>query len=96
MNTFKNRNHRACANVEGFLNYTKLKYFWLHEVAERAVRREAKAGLERFLHSFRGRFLDGIVQKDNKFIAMNPLDCGGACSIPDRDDGLSRFCLRSA
>jgi hypothetical protein len=52
MNTLKNRNHRACANVEGYLNYTKLNHFWLPQLAEKAARGEAKAGARRLFARF--------------------------------------------
>ena len=42
---YKNRFHRACANVEGYLNYTKLKYFLLHQVEDKPSRKSAKTGL---------------------------------------------------
>ena len=37
MSTKKNRFHRACANVEDHLNYTKLSYFSLRQLVDEDV-----------------------------------------------------------
>jgi hypothetical protein len=52
MITKKNRIHRACENVEGNLNYTKLYYFPLYEVAESACAKSAKQLPQTFSQPF--------------------------------------------
>jgi len=84
MSTNKNRFHRACANVEGYLNYTKSKYFLLLEVVEDVCGFRAKLQLSANIHSFPEPAREPIVQISTKFIAMSPLDCAVACLNPDQ------------
>ena len=62
----KNRIHRACGNVEVYLNYTKFNYFPLHRVAEIALRKICKTGPAPILHSFPAAAFGAVCGKHSK------------------------------
>jgi hypothetical protein len=75
MSTKENRFHRACANVEDHLNYTKFSYFPPRELVDGEPQREAKTALGAILAQFNRQAGTGVCGKNHKLIAMFPLDC---------------------
>ena len=75
MSTKKNRFHRACANVEDHLNYTKFSHFSLRQVVDRGVRKEAKIGSPGVLAQISSSASTSQCGKKHNLIAMFPLDC---------------------
>jgi hypothetical protein len=95
MITETTRNHRACANVEGNLNYTKFNYFAPLQPAYFVRAGVAGTVLRPLSPPNPQPENNPAVEESPNLIAMSPLGCGGACSIPDHGDAFARFCLWS-
>ena len=78
--------------VEGYLNYTKFSHFPLLDVEETALKKAAKPAPLRLLHRYPEALADTPVEDPFSIIAMSPLGCATACSIPHQHYAIARFC----
>src|SRR4051812_14012158 len=91
MKTKKNRIHRACANVDGNLNYTKFNHFAPYEVAESGRAKARKPDLESSPQRNPRRSTAPIVENRLNSIAEHPLAPARCGSNRDRAAASARF-----